>query len=363
MTKDGLGSAIKSEAADSSGTVQSVTDTVYTPYACVPFGIMSQQSQPHAPNGSVYWTTYSYDGIGRMLNSISPDGASTTTYSYAGNTVTVTDPAGKWKKFTMDGFGNISSVVEPDATQTNTSGQATTTYTYDALNHLIQISMPRQTPGGTVTQTRTFNYNSGSTITAYLQSATNPENGTVSYTYNADGTVATKTDARFQILTYSYDSMGRLQQVSNPSGYGALRTYYYDSNPFIPGYSQYVAGRLAAIQYNYFANTDTVTEMYSYAQPGAVAGKRLNISRPYGGNQTATGDLIAAYGHDSEGRLTSVAYPAGGPTYSYSYDSMGRLSQMTDQLNNVRVNNLQIQSSRSISADQLLRRHRNAAVQ
>jgi YD repeat-containing protein len=70
-----------------------------------------------------------------------------------GNTVTVTDPAGKWKTFTMDAFGNLTKVVEPDSSQTNTSNQAATTYTYDALNHLIQVTMPRQMPGGNIVNT------------------------------------------------------------------------------------------------------------------------------------------------------------------------------------------------------------------
>jgi YD repeat-containing protein len=146
---------------------------------------------------------------------IAPDLASATTYSYVANTVTVTDPAGKWKTFTMDAFGNLTTVVEPDASQTNASNQATTTYTYDALNHLIGVSMPRQMPGGNVvTQTSTFNYLVGNTITAYLQSATNPENGTVSYSYNSDGTMATKLDAKGQALTYAYDGYGRVLTVS-----------------------------------------------------------------------------------------------------------------------------------------------------
>src|ERR1039457_579060 len=241
----------------------------------------------------------------------------------------------------MDAFGNIGSILEPDPSQTNTNGQATTLYTYDALNHLTQVSMPRQMPGGnTVTQTRTFNYLNGSTIGAYLRSTTNPENATVSFTYNADGTMATKTDAKYQQLSYTYDALGRVQQVSQ-AGTGALRTYYYDSNPFIPGYSQNAAGRLTAIQYNSFPNQDTVLEMYNYTAPGAVSGKRLRLSRPYAGNQTATGDLIASFGRDAEGRLNSMSYPAGGPAYTYAYDAMGRLSQMNDQSNNVLVNNLQ----------------------
>jgi YD repeat-containing protein len=74
------------------------------------------------------------------------------------------DPAGKWKQYFSDSFGNLVAVLEPDP----------------AANPLV-------------TQTRTFPYDPA---TQRLVSATNPENGTVQYTYNADGTLATKTDAK-----------------------------------------------------------------------------------------------------------------------------------------------------------------------
>ncbi len=62
-----------------------------------------------------------------------------------------------------------------------------------------------------VTQTRTFNY--GNPPGAYLLSATNPENGTVTYTYNANGMVATRTDAKNQQTQYSYDGFNRVTQI------------------------------------------------------------------------------------------------------------------------------------------------------
>ena len=53
------------------------------------------------------WTVYSYDGIGRTVKQrCKSDGASTTTYAYAGYQTTVTDPAGKWKQYTKDVLGN-----------------------------------------------------------------------------------------------------------------------------------------------------------------------------------------------------------------------------------------------------------------
>jgi YD repeat-containing protein len=80
-----------------------------------------------------------------------------------------------------------------------------TYYTYDLLNNVTQVTMPRATG----TQTRTFNYNN----TAYLQSATNPENGTVTYTYTTAGNLAGKTDAKGQKVVYTYDGYNRLWQV------------------------------------------------------------------------------------------------------------------------------------------------------
>ncbi len=148
---DGLGRTIKTETGNGTTTV-SVVDTVYVPCGCSPLGKMGQQSAPYAPGGTVYWTTYSYDGLGRTTQVQLPDG-SISHYAYAGNVVTVTDPAGKYKNFSMDALGNLYQVQEPDPTL----GTVSTNYTYDILNHLIQVSMPR----GANTQTRTFNYLTG----------------------------------------------------------------------------------------------------------------------------------------------------------------------------------------------------------
>ncbi len=127
------------------------------------------------------------------------------------------------------------------------------------------------------TQTRTFNYRA--TPGAYLLSATNPENGTVNYTYNSDSTLATKTDAKGQQVQYSYDSYKRVNQIRRYPVTGgaedpAQRTsFYYDSNPFDGGaYSHYTAGRLAAVQYGYW---NGVYEWYSYTQAGSRTSKRV----------------------------------------------------------------------------------------
>ena len=93
-------------------------------------------------------------------NQIAPNSIATSvTPSYgagssnANQTETVTDPAGKWKTFTSDVLGNLVTVVEPDPAN-QPGGTVTTSYTYDWMNHLVGVSMPR----GSTTQTRTFVY-------------------------------------------------------------------------------------------------------------------------------------------------------------------------------------------------------------
>ena len=60
----------------------------------------------------------------------------------------------------------------------------------------------------TTTQTRTFNYTTSNVVGALLLSATNPENGTVTYTYNANNQVATKVDAKNQKIQYTIRTTG-----------------------------------------------------------------------------------------------------------------------------------------------------------
>lgn len=229
-TMDGLGRTIKVETADSTNTVLSVVDTEYDSCACSPLGKVKRVSQPYAPGATVYWTTNTYDALGRTVSVSLPNGTGTTTYLYQGNTTKVTDPAGKWKTYTTDAMGNLTKVTEP-----NPAGGADldSNYTYNLFNRLTQTSMTRSS----TTQTRTFNYDN---TTHRLMSVAHPESGTVAYTYNADGTVATKVDAKNQKIAYTYDSYKRVTQIQRyPVSTGAedvcQRVYFwYDTDKHDP---------------------------------------------------------------------------------------------------------------------------------
>ena len=288
-TYDGLGRTIKAETGYGTTTV-SIVDTVYDSCACSPLGKVKQVSQPYAPGGTVYGTTYSYDGLGRTASVAHPNASGTTTYVYAGNTVRTTDPAGKWKKNISDAMGNLVMVIEPNPAGVFDYG---TTYSYNVHNQLTQVSMPRPTG----TQTRTFNYD---LATGRLMSAANPENGTVSYTYNSDGTVATKTDAK-----------------------GIVKTFTYDSNAADPSFIQNVQGRLATLKWsNKFGciSPGEITRMFSYNAAGALTGQKLRLLRQTSFNDV-TADLVASYAYDNEGKMVSTTYPNGGSTLTYAFDA------------------------------------------
>ena len=170
-TLDGFGRVTRVETGHDATTVSQV-DTQYAPCACSALGKLWRTSQPYAPGGTPVWTTNAYDASGRTLTVTAPDG-SVIRYSYSGNQTTVTDAAGKWKTSVSDAFGNLVQVIEP-----NPAGGANlvTNYTYNGLNQLVQVSMPRSNG----TKTRTFAYSGTDMV-----SATNPENGTVTYTSTA----------------------------------------------------------------------------------------------------------------------------------------------------------------------------------
>ena len=343
-TLDGFGRVIEVDTGHDGVTLANTVSralTQYAPCACSPLLKVWRVSQPFNPNtGSPVWTTYTYDGSGRTIAVTAPDGASTTQTSYSGNNTTVTDAAGRWKTSTVDAFGNLTQVTEP-----NPAGGSnwTTSYTYSVLNQLTQVSMTR--PQGT--QTRTFSYTG-----ADLTSATNPENGTVTYAYDNAHHVTSRTDARGAVTQYSYDAYGRATEVRHGAMQDGSFTedlkqrvdYTYDSGTN-------GQGRLTGVT---FGNGDVCISTvwpynhystqyqyeYQYNSAGRVTSQSMALQGPPGCLNGAPPpiNLTATYQWDTEGRMTAVGYPTyqnqggpvqGGGTYGYQYDNVGRLNLAT----------------------------------
>ncbi|HEY2011924.1 MAG TPA: hypothetical protein VGH38_00425, partial [Bryobacteraceae bacterium] len=312
-TQDGFGRTTKVEKGHDSVTISTV-DTVYKPCACSPLGKMSAVTLPYKPGATPVWTVYAYDGSGRTLSvkvgasdSLGNNAAGTTTYSYQGNVTTVTDPAGKWKKFTTDAMGNLALVAEPNP---GGGSDFTTAYTYNAANQLTGVNMLRNTD----TQARGFGW-TGSDLTT----ATNPENGTVSYTYDGAHHPLTRTDAKGQQTQYSYDTYGRLAEVRHyvlVPPYNQLQEvtnqrvdYSYDTD--YTGLNGSNWGRLAQVTFQPEAggNGETLGYLYSYNQAGRVTTQRMRVYYKNWQNFGAPADLDARYQWDTVGRMKTLTYP------------------------------------------------------
>jgi hypothetical protein len=99
-------------------------------------------SRPYAPGETPVWTVYSYDCLGRTLSVAQPASSGTTTYVNQGNSVTVTDPAGKWKTHTTDALGKLVQFNEPDPSL----GNVQTIYTYNLRNQLAAENLGSTVP-------------------------------------------------------------------------------------------------------------------------------------------------------------------------------------------------------------------------
>ncbi len=330
---DGFGRTVLTQSGYVSGSTDiavSQVDTQYEPCACSPLGRVKRVSRPYLGANPQYWTEYTYDQMRRTTAVIQPAGSGSTTYSYQGNAVTVTDPAGKWKKFEMDAAGNLTSVTEPDPV--NTGSNLVTTYDYNERGQLRHVYMG--------IQTRTFDYYSS----GQLWKATNPENGTVEYFYNA-GLLIEKKDAKGQRVTYDYDTNRRMTAAhrwtsTNVEDGNQLTEYFYDGgNSIDPNYSSNGWGRLSGVRTRGLNGTRTFEDAYKFTAGGLMTAKRFKLTSP-GPNGTGSGELESLYDYDTEGKMTyfrnPVAYQesggsftgAGGEGFFYSYNSLGQLSKM-----------------------------------
>ena len=299
---DGLGRTLESrqyEGGSNYIVVQTQYDALGRPY---------KVSNPFRPwNGeTAVWTTSAFDDLGRLMSVTSPDNA-VISNSYSGNSATVIDQAGKQRKSVSDALGRLKEVYEDPA-----GLNYVTSYSYDALNNLTTITQGAQT--------RTFVYDSLKRLT----SASNPENGTVSYQYDNNGNLTQKTDARLVVTSFIYDALNRV----------TTKLYRINGQPDPnTGDVEYLYDNAANGKGRPWLTFTWGAHPFQTAVGGYDAlGRVTQLYHLFGNGQ---GGWYPAYGinatYDLVGHVKSMTYPSG-RNVTNSFDNAGRLNSFTGNL-------------------------------
>jgi YD repeat-containing protein len=318
--EDGLARVVQTQVTSDPDGITYV-DTAYDA-----LGRKSTVSNPHrstaAPTDGV--TAYAYDPLSRTTTVTKQDGSQVLT-GYTTNCTTVTDEAGKARKSCADGLGRMTGVREDPA-----GLNYETDYGYDVLGNLLTVFQKGGDSNQNHWRHRTFAYDSLSRLT----SSTNPESGTITYSYQ-NGTalcagdladVCSKTapapnqpGSATVTTTYNYDVLNRLTQTSYNDGTTPTAKFGYDHTA--------LTGCTPAPP----SLADSNSKGYRTAMcdgSGATSwshdelGRVLTEKRTIKSTSNVTQSLVYTYNLD--GSLKTLTYPGTSEKITYTYGGAGR---------------------------------------
>lgn len=278
-------------------------------------------------NGFIATANYSADATPQQIASSLTDsfnGGSPVSASLSGSTITlIATDSGAGTNYQLSGssdwdrshFTNASFNISLSGS--NLTGGVdgslgptplVTLYTYNTLNNLTSVLQQ----GGTTTQSqwrnRSFSYDSLSRLT----SATNPESGTITYTYDANGNLSSKRSPK--------------PNQGSPSTTGTVN-YCYDS-----------LNRITSKDYNNSTCPNAAPQAsYTYDQGTNGIGRRTGMTDGPGSSTwtydkmghiatesrtTSSATKSTTYSYNQGGLLASITYPSG-RTLNYTYNSPG----------------------------------------
>lgn len=293
-------------------------------------------------------TVLSYDRCGRVVEMVNAEGGLTKLdYDAAGRLVRTISPMGAATTMEWDACGRLVAAIDPMG--------ARTTYEYDADRRLIRSGLPtgeiasfdydecgrlvrRSIPGSGTTR---FTYDLAGRVTEIVDA----REGRRRFRYDAAGQLVEAIAANGGVTRYEYDELGRAVTITDPLGgvtrreFDALDRCIAETDPLgrttRAGYD--LAGRQAWQQDPSGRRTEWLRDgsgrVASVVVDGVVQsenqrdirGRRLRIidhTGPDGGSVT----------HELEwnGRLQLVSRRRGAQTTTWTYDSDGRRTAMTD---------------------------------
>ena len=172
----------------------------------------------------------SYDGDGNLLSRTDGNGI-TTTYTYADPESRLTDityPAGTIGSvhYAYDTYGRRSQMTDGTGGQTyayddeDALTQKNVTWTGFAAKALTYGFYPNGSRQSTTADGRAFSY--GYDTVGRMNRLTNDNSETTSYAYQDNGWLLSKTLANGVVTTFTRDQQGRLRDLANKTGAGAV---------------------------------------------------------------------------------------------------------------------------------------------
>ena len=163
-------------------------------------GRVARRSEPYYADAiKVYWTTFEYDLLGRVVQTVLPDATalqdSAVTVTYAGRVMTTTNALGQTQVETRNALD--------EAIRTADHAGATVAHRYDAWG---QVTSTTTAGTGVSAVTTAMTYDGRGRRTR----VTDPDRGAMTYEYNGFDEVVRQTDAVGNVQVLRYDGLGRL---------------------------------------------------------------------------------------------------------------------------------------------------------
>ena len=257
-----------------------------------------------------------------------------------------------------------------DVVQDSGGLDLTTSYVYDDLGNMTQMTDPR----GKIS---TYEYGDVSCTSCggggQLIKVTDALSHEMEWVYDADGLLETSIDAAGVETDYAYDDMGRVTTVTYPAGGTVTATTTYTLLGQVASRTGF-GGNTTSYVYDHMGRTVTVTDAvgdvdYAYNSLGLLVSVTDSLGHATANTYDTTFQLSKvtdaigkethyaydAYGRKSSvgagtsgtvdpttytysgttGQLTAVEYGSSTYTANYTYDGEGRLVQLTDWIDGV----------------------------
>jgi RHS repeat-associated protein len=256
---------------------------------------------------------YTYDSKGRLTRKDDVSGATTYSYYSTGELFSVTGAISQ--TFEYDNLGRMTKSIDY-------FGKATT-YTYDANDRVLTMTLPKPSASSSLTFTTAYTYdNYDSPSGLVFTHATDPNDRLTKQGYDALGNLVKSVDALNNATTYYYQ-YNLLRKIRDANGNET--TYGYDANRqlasttfpngAVESYTRHSSGRLISMT----DRKGTVTQ-YSYDAFERLSSMTFTPS--------AGSPLGVAYNYTGE-KLTSVSDSRNSPTtvHQFLYDSSFRIEK------------------------------------